>query len=59
MSYSPLGSKQLDTIEQLTLSYVCMWVCVCVCVCVCVRERERERERDNVILVYYFSVLNI
>ena len=54
-----MGSKQLDTIEQLTLSYVCMWVCVCVCVCVCVRERERERERDNVILVYYFSVLNI
>ena len=37
VDYSPLGHKELDPTEQLTLSlYIYMCVCVCVCVNMCI-----------------------
>ena len=42
----------VDTITDIRLAPVCVYVCACVCVCVCVadeyeRERKRERERER------------
>ena len=32
--YRPLGCKELDTTEQLSLTHICVCVCVCAYMCV-------------------------